>query len=301
MFKKKCLKILIIFLTCLVGSLVSGCKNKNDESTKDIQQFSTERTVLARNWKEQLNHGIIHDNEIQKIVFLDLLEESEMSMNNAIDAIYHPKNEEESSQDSGDIYMWVEEINGLYVLCIGAEGGVWAPTDASKLFFNITDLEEIIFSDAFHTDNVTDMHHMFASCSNLLYVDVAEFNTSNVTNMWGLFGNCSNLETVDVGNFDTSNVTNMSGMFGGCEKIEQVDVSGFDTSQVTDMTAMFMSCSNLATVDCSNFSFDAIGEKGMEYMFVDCINLELPDDISVPEYADPNETMFLGTPMYQNP
>ena len=127
-----------------------------------------------------------------------------------------------------------------------ASGTVKTLFDATKKCSNLfsgykgTSIDGLIsYSD---TSNVTDMNHMFYSCSSLTTIPL--FDTSSVTNMSDMFSGCKALTTIP--QLDTSSVTSMSYMFNYCSKL--TTVPQLDTSKVTNMSSMFKSCSSLTTI-----------------------------------------------------
>lgn len=151
-----------------------------------------------------------------------------------------------------NVLGWIEWDNGYAHVFIAAEGGVNAKY-CFEMFRGYSELREINFNGAFHTDEATTMQSMFRSCKNLVELDVSCFDTSNVKNMSCMFYGCANLEELDLTNFDTGKVTNMSSMFGGCDQLVSVDVTSFDTSRVTTMENMFRWCNNLEEYDFSGW------------------------------------------------
>ena len=141
-------------------------------------------------------------------------------------------------------------------------------TDMSWMFGNCKSLLEINVG-SFHTNNVTNMSHMFEGCANekdvfpyswigLVFLDLSNFNTSHVTDMSYMFADCSNLERLNMSGFNTSNVTDMSHMFEGCKKIENLDVSMFNTGKVTNMSYMFSRC-GIVFFNYISFEYNSIG------------------------------------------
>ena len=194
------------------------------------------------------------------------------------------------------------EDNAKYDLYIGAKGKVIANTDSSMLFGFFENIKSIDFKDNFDTSKVTNMHDMFAYCTNLQELDLSSFDTTNVINMQAMFrgylekpmnitkiifgqnfktnnvtdmramfGNCGNLTEVDVSGFDTSNVTDMHDMFSGCQSITYVNISNFNTSKVTDMAGMFFNCNNIDNLDFANFNTSQV--TTMTNMFAHCFKL----------------------------
>ena len=197
-----------------------------------------------------------------------------------------------SEAQNGSIMAWYkdEDINGLYELYIGQDGGVKANPNSTKLFNYFINVVEIDLSNLdtsnvttmrtmfqrctnlmklnisnFNTEQVEDMRNMFNKCINLSDLNISNFNTKNVTIMSAMFGDMSNLKTLDLSNFNTSKVTDMSNMFSGCTSIEKLFLNNFDTSNVTTMKGMFVGMSNLKTLDVSSFNTSKVND--MTYMF----------------------------------
>ena len=131
-------------------------------------------------------------------------------------------------------------------------GSKYAPRYISFTYCNETDLDyETANLD---TSNITDMHEMFRSCSNLTTLDLSGFDTSKVTSMYAMFESCPQLTTLDLSSFDTSKVTNMYAMFSYCQNLKTLYLSGFNTSKVTNMYNMFNYCRKLSNIPKLNAS-----------------------------------------------
>ena len=141
----------------------------------------------------------------------------------------------------------------------------------NSMFYNCTNLTNIIFGEHFNTKKVESMSSMFRGCTNLLALDLSNFDTSSVTTMQRMFTGCSLLEVLNVSGFDTASVTTMYSMFADCPNLAMIDVSNFDTSKTTIMYSMFRNCSSLVEIDVSNF--DTSNVTTMEYMFYNCSKL----------------------------
>ncbi len=146
----------------------------------------------------------------------------------------------------------------------------YRPTSTAYWFRKCELLTTITGIECLHTDNVTDMSHMFDGCSALTNLDVSGFNTTNVTDMNFMFSYCSALTSIDVSNFNTANVTNMERLFFACG-LTSLDVTNFNTGNVTNMVEMFWGCSNLTSLDLSNFNTANVTD--MSYMFTACRNM----------------------------
>ena len=112
--------------------------------------------------------------------------------------------------------------------------------------------------------DVTSMHGMFYSCSNLTSLDLSSFNTSKVTNMYNMFSYCPNLTSLDLSSFDTSQVTSMSDMFHGCSNLTSLDLSSFNTSQVTSMSDMFTYCTSLHIIDIPTTAVNIVSQLPLD-------------------------------------
>ena len=147
----------------------------------------------------------------------------------------------------------------------------YTPTSLRRFFEDLTKLETITGLEYLNTENVTDMGHMFYSCSSLTSLDVTHFNTENVTDMSYMFSDCSSLTSLDVTHFNTAKVTDMSAMFYSCSSLTSLDVTHFNTENVTKMYSMFYSCSSLTSLDVTHFNTAKV--TNMISMFNNCSSL----------------------------
>ena len=95
---------------------------------------------------------------------------------------------------------------------------------------------------------IIDMSHMFAGCSNLLYLpDISKLNTINVINMSFMFYGCSSLLSLPaLSKWNTENVTDMNNMFNGCHFLQKLSgIENWNTTNVINMTCMFKECLSL--------------------------------------------------------
>ena len=210
-----------------------------------------------------------HKAKITKVVFENTLTPHETSEELTYDV---------SNSQDGSVMSYLvpnEEDTTKYTLYINSDGKVLANENSSSLFSEFTRLQEIENIEYLDTSNVTNMSHMFSSCSRITTLDVSNFDTSKVTNMRAVFANCNILTTLDLSNFNTSNITNISHMFSGCVSLTTLDLSNFNTSNVTDMNSMFSDCSSLTTLGISNFNTSNV--INMAYMFYGCSSLTILD------------------------
>ena len=169
-------------------------------------------------------------------------------------------------------------------------------TSTSCWFCDIYNLKTIEGLEYLHTENVTDMSHMFertrltnldlrtfdtskvtdmtrfVAYSELKSVNLSSFNTANVTTMYEMFEQCNYLTSLDLSNFNTEKVTNMSDMFNSCSKLTDLNISSFNTANVTDMSWMFSSCRSLTSLDLTHFNTAKVTD--MSSMFGNCSSLK---------------------------
>ena len=173
----------------------------------------------------------------------------------------------ESKDESIIGYYTDDDNNGLYELTLISEGTIYTNTNASYLFYYLTNLKSIEFNN-FSTTGSVSMYAMFSDCRTLTTLELSSFDTSSVTSMRNMFDSCKALTTVGLSSFDTSKVTSMSYMFAYCRALTTVELSLFDTSKVTNMSYMFHYCSVLTTLKLSSFNTSKV--TNMKGMFSNC-------------------------------
>ena len=142
------------------------------------------------------------------------------------------------------------------------------PTTTYDWFYGMQNLESITGMSYLNTSEVTNMAHMFNSCSKLTSIDLSGFNTSKVTEMRVMFCNCTGLTSLDLSSFNTSNVTNMFNMFGGCSSLRTICVgNGWSTAAVSTSTNMFYNCTSL--VGGQGTTYNDSNPKDKTYAHID--------------------------------
>lgn len=95
------------------------------------------------------------------------------------------------------------------------------PTTCYCWFEGCQDLTDIEGISNLNTEQVTNMHSMFAGCEKLTSLDLSSFNTENVTNMYFMFTGCHALTTIYASDkFVVTNVESDAFMFAECEKLK---------------------------------------------------------------------------------
>ena len=118
-------------------------------------------------------------------------------------------------------YNWSEDVRKSVTKVVFDESYKdYKPTDCNSMFYELSNLTEITgMKENLRTANVTQMHHMFNSCSSLTTLDLSNFITTNLESVYGMFNNCTNLQTIIVGEgWNTSALMN-SVMFANCTKL----------------------------------------------------------------------------------
>ncbi len=155
------------------------------------------------------------------------------------------------SLPSGGIPDWCVPLREvIYNIHFDKSFRNYRPTNCSKLFYDLYNVEKIEGLEYINTSQVTNMSGMFfnVGCEKkaLKSLTINKFDTSNVTDMSDMF-NRFYANSLELRNFDTRNVTNMSNMFCN-SNIQKLTIDKFDMSKVTDATDMFLSCHNLDTL-----------------------------------------------------
>ena len=144
------------------------------------------------------------------------------------------------------------------------------PTSTAYWFAYLSKLTEIFGMPYLHTDEVTDMSYMFASCRSLEYINAGHFNTSNVTNMESMFLYCTKLKVIDISNFDVTNVLKAGNMFALCSELTTIICkSDWSGHPFIEAQMMFFGSTNL--VGQNGTAYDA-DHTDAEYARPDGLN-----------------------------
>lgn len=172
-----------------------------------------------------------------------------------------------------DLDMWYDSTNRTIYYYSPAKY-IYLNADSKNAFGCFDALANIDY-DGFLTDEVTNMHSMFANNKSLTEINLTNFNTAKVTDMGSMFNQCVGATNIDVSKFDTRRVKTMNRMFTACEKIKELDLSRFNTSSVNDMEKMFDYLPLVESIEVDNF--DTSNVTKMIGMFRDCPKLTTLD------------------------
>lgn len=182
------------------------------------------------NWKDSVFGSQYRREEIMTVTFLDTLDDMP---GDAWDV---------SAYRNGKVMAWVKPRGDFYDLYIGAEGGVWANRNCEELFSGYGNVIEFIFSDAFHTEYVTNMNDMFMCCCSLTSLDLSSFDTTSVWDMSYMFAFSNYLTALDLSSFDTSEVTRMYYMFDACTSLTDLKLGDRFVTTKANTMEMFKDC-----------------------------------------------------------
>lgn len=188
-------------------------------------------------------------------------------------------------------------LNGKKIKKIVFTEPVKMGTNASYLFYNLTELEVIenayyldvsattnmmyMFTHSglktadlsnWNTSNVSNMNNMFSNTKQLTELNIPNWNTSNVSNMNNMFSSSGALVKLNAENWDVSNVINMERMFMYSNKLRDLNIKKWNTPNVTNMNAMFCGTSSLTELDIPDWDTSKV--TTMESMFSSAIRLK---------------------------
>lgn len=99
------------------------------------------------------------------------------------------------------------------------------------------------------TENI-DMTRAFASCYNMVSLNLSMLNTSNCFSFTEMCKDCRNVINLDLSNFDMSNAQMLNGMLSGCSKLQTVNTTGWgELPRVIRTHYMFANCNSLTRID----------------------------------------------------
>ena len=170
------------------------------------------------------------------------------------------------------------------------------------------------------SNNLTEFHGAFQSCSHLEYINLTNFNLKEVVDMGELFSDCHSLKSIDfpnmkinklevmnkiffgcnnlkslnLSNFNTENVVDMNFIFHSCSSLESINVSNFNTKNVPNMNSFFYGCSSLTSLDLSTFNTEKVSQ--LTQMFAKCTHLSYIDISSFSNKAEKYSDIFTELP-----
>ena len=93
-----------------------------------------------------------------------------------------------------------------------------------KMFFECSDISEIVFLNFFNELKIKDINNMFNGCSSLKSLNLGEFSLSKINNMSNTFRNCVSLTSLNLSNILISENGSMDYMFYNCSNLKYINM-----------------------------------------------------------------------------
>jgi len=152
--------------------------------------------------------------------------------------------------DRWSLISFYDKCGKANIISITFQNKVYAPTNSSELFRDLTKLQVINNANNLNVSKVINMWAMFCNCGTLKnIVGLSDWDVSSVTTMQEMFVNCRSLASIeDLSNWNVSNVTRMSSMFNGCSSLTSINLSNWDMTNVTSVWGMFNGCEKIEEI-----------------------------------------------------
>ena len=99
------------------------------------------------------------------------------------------------------------------------------------------------------TENI-DMTRAFASCYNMVSLNLSMLNTSNCFSFTEMCKDCRMVTNLDLSNFNMAKAQMLNGMLSGCTNLQTVNTTGWgELPNVIKTHYMFSKCSSLIRID----------------------------------------------------
>lgn len=295
-----CLIIVFLLMITIVGiiDIFAALKaNLNSDINVMFEAQSVLKTGQEINQiiKGETSYAVV-DEDINSITFDYDSDSYSTIKSSAVTATSVDKN------DSQSIMIYEGTDNDVYIL---SEKEIIAPQDCSKMFYNMTSLNEVNFNN-FNTENVTDMSYMFYGCSNISTPLVPD--TSNVENMSYMYAN-SGLSVIDSIPWSFDSAIYVNSMFENCDNLPWADMRYMAFSEAVNASKMFYDCDSLIWIDFydNGSTTDPLFRKSInetvniEQMFAECDQLVriYANDWHM-TYSDDYVTHFSGYSVFEN-
>ena len=166
-------------------------------------------------------------------------------------------------------------------------------TEFHGAFQSCSHLEYINLTN-FNLKEVIDMGELFSDCHSLKSIDFPDIKTNKLKKMSKIFYGCNNLKSLNLSNFNTENVVDMNFIFYSCSSLESINVSNFNTKNVPNMNSFFYGCSSLTSLDLSTFNTEKVSQ--LRKMFAMCTHLSYIDISSFSNKAEKYSDIFNELP-----
>tara|TARA_R110002020_G_scaffold58337_5_gene159840 strand:+ start:537 stop:2273 length:1737 start_codon:yes stop_codon:yes gene_type:complete len=155
-------------------------------------------------------------------------------------------------------------------------------TTMAYMFYQITELTEIVGLSSLKGDSVTTIEQMFNACKNLSFAshnfDSTAWGASltNLTNLKNTFNQCSYdtpSTAPNVTNWHTDSVTTMDSTFYNAKFTTALDVSSWDFSSTTTLYRFLRGCIGTTSITFSNVSSSCTTMGQIAYAATDLVTV----------------------------
>ena len=167
-----------------------------------------------------------------------------------------------------DTFSNVAQIDGLNIF------DTTSVLDAKQMFFKMSSLTALDLDSFFTSPSLTSISGIFAMCSSLVDLSVAQWNLTQVLQMQQAFYGCTSLKNLDLSTWRPTAATQVYAMFRECTALENLNLTDWTLPKATNASSMFSGCSSLTTVDTTNFGMAEM--TNCWSMFKDCHKLVDP-------------------------
>ena len=167
-----------------------------------------------------------------------------------------------------DTFSNVTKIDGLNIF------DTTSVLDAKQMFFKMSSLTALDLDSFFTSPSLTSISGIFAMCSSLVDLSVAQWNLTQVLQMQQAFYGCTSLKNLDLSTWRPTAATQVYAMFRECTALENLNLTDWTLPKATNASSMFSGCSSLTTVDTTNFGMAEM--TNCWSMFKDCHKLVDP-------------------------
>ena len=150
----------------------------------------------------------------------------------------------------------VEEYEAMFLNCINLSSidlSGFSFVNAKYLnwmFFNCSNLEELILPKDEIATNIEDLSFMFGVCLKLKYIDMSGISLKNAKYLQYIFFGCLELESITLANDEEiNNIENIAFAFANCFNLKEINLSKFNLEKIYDLSYLFYSCHNLEHVE----------------------------------------------------
>ena len=159
-------------------------------------------------------------------------------------------------------------------------------TNPNKIYFGSNGTTSTAFLEVLEypiNSTMTSFYYLFDGCTNLTYVNTANWDTSTITDFDYCFRNCSSLKTLDVTGWNISKSTFRGSMFGNCSSLETLildSTTGWNTlatsnnilSGDTKLTKIYMR--NSTYTEINHIISKALIDNGGGKLIIDGVDNE---------------------------